>query len=53
MIRTQAACLAFGNLPDLRGGESAVVALRGAEPNSILAWLREMDSLRQAMESGA
>jgi hypothetical protein len=28
-----------------------MVALRGFLPNSILAWLREMDSLRQALEA--
>jgi len=30
-----------------------MVALQSAEPNPLLAWLREMDSLRQALEVAA
>lgn len=33
--------------------ESTMVALRGFGPNSIFAWLREMDMLRQALEVAA
>jgi len=30
-----------------------VVALRGFETNSVLAWLREMDALRQALAASS
>jgi len=38
---------------DPAGPGRGVVALLGLEPNSILAWLREMDLLRQALEVAA
>jgi hypothetical protein len=41
--------LAFNGLSDEREAESEMVALRGFGPNTVLAWLREMEELRQTL----
>jgi len=48
-LRTPATCLALFRFGDFADPESALVALRGVEPNTLLDWLREMNELRQVL----
>lgn len=51
--RTAATTSPLNGLGHLREAVSGVVDLRSASTNQVLAWLGQMDALRQAMEAAA